>query len=146
MAAPALDALPATHPWAGRLDGIEQLACADLFRAAPPGVARRCGAVVAEVDGALLMRTEALPGERMFNRAMGLGAPGADLARQLAEVRSFFRGAPHIVSLDGAAPASAARDAARAGYVPDYPWDKFARGAEEPPAAATDLAVREAGP
>jgi hypothetical protein len=82
----------------------------------------------------------------MFNRAMGLGGEGADLAAQLAEVRSFFDGAPHVVSLDPDAPDGAADALAACGYASDYAWDKFARPAESPAGVRTDLVAREAGP
>lgn len=129
-----------------RLERAEALACDDLYRAAPPDVARDHGIAVEDVDGALLMRVASLPGEHMFNRAMGLGREGADLAAQVAEVRRFFDGVPHVVSLDPDAPDGAADALAVRGYAPDDAWDKFARPAEPPAGVRTDLSVREAGP
>jgi GNAT superfamily N-acetyltransferase len=139
-------AAPAAHPLAGRLERIEALAYADAFRAAPPGAAVEWGVAVGEADGAVLMRAAALAGERTFNRAMGLGAPGADLERQIREVRRFFGGLPHIVSLDPAAPAESAAALARHGYAPGYAWDKFVRDPVPAGTVPSDLAVREAGP
>jgi len=129
-----------------RLEEVEALACADLYRAAPERVARDQGISFREVAGVLLMRVEALPAGHMFNRAMGVGAPGAHVATQVDEVGRFFDGQEHMISLHPDAPEGTTARLAAHGYMDGYPWDKFRRGTDPPPAVQCDLPVRIATP
>lgn len=141
-----LAAPPPTHPDAPRLDRIEALAYADIFHAAPSALAAAAG-IAADTHGdLLLLRVAAMPGDRTFNRAMGLAAPGADVEEDLDRVRRFFAGAPHVLALHGAAGDDARAAVARRGYRDDYAWDKFDRPAADPAPAPTDLTLREATP
>lgn len=129
-----------------RLGRIEALACADLYRGAPPHLARERGIAARETDGAVLMRVDALPGARAFNRVTGVGAPRAKVERQLAEVRGFFGGAAHAVSADPDSGDGATEFFRAHGYVVDCAWDKFAGAPGRPPPMGGDLAVRTADP
>lgn len=126
-----------------RMEAVEVRAYADLYRAATPGLAERHGIACREWGEVLMMRVGALPGDRTFNRAMGLGAPGNDLEREIEEVRRFFGGAPHFVSPAPDAPEGAATHLAGAGYTPDYAWDKFARSPAPAPQVRCELDIHE---
>lgn len=129
-----------------RMEAIEAHACADLYRGAAGELSRMRGIHHAEAGGALMMRVEAIPDNFVLNRAIGVGAPGADLQSELAQARRFFGGAAHVVAPVPDTPASSGAVLADAGYLPDYAWDVFSRGVEPPPQVRCDLAVHEAGP
>lgn len=128
------------------MEAVEAHAYADLWRAAVPDLAQRHGITCGERGDVLMVRVSALPDHRTSNRAMGLGSPGGDLEREIDEVRHFFAGAPHIVSLVPDAPESTTRHLMDAGYAPEYAWDKFARGLEPPPQAGCDLVIHTSTP
>jgi hypothetical protein len=126
-------------------DRAEAAATADIFRAAPSGLAASLGIAAMERDGVLMVRVDAMRQARELTRAMGLGPSAADVERQLVGLRRFFgEDGDHIVALRPDSSEDAERALAAAGYTPAYPWDTFARTAAPPPPAHAGLPVREA--
>jgi len=102
----------------------------DWIAAAPGGVVE-----YAEHGGAVAVRSTAFPA-RELNRILGL----YDLA-DLDALAPFYAGGSFWVSLD---PVAGLDDELLArGFVPDYPWQKFARGLE-PVEGRTDLRIADA--
>jgi GNAT superfamily N-acetyltransferase len=91
------------RPFAARhdLERVEAAGYADLFHAAPPELARRHGIALAPLAGGLCLAVAAKPGDRIFNRATGIGRWGHASDAGLDRVERFYaeRGLSHLVSI-----------------------------------------------
>ena len=94
------------------------------------------GARTAETGTAVALAVGAAPRQIEVNRIVGLTA-----IEQLDELRKWYDGAPHWVSLDPAVGLDT--EVVARGYRAGYPWQKFERGVG-PYAATTDLQVADA--
>jgi hypothetical protein len=121
------------------LDRAEAAAFRDIYEAPPPALAEQHGLAVAVVGEAVCGAARALPGVPDLNHVVGAG-PETDLDA----VAAFYAGLAHIVAVSPHSGDLAARLQA-AGYTPAYPWMKFVRAADPPPAASSTLRVAVAG-
>jgi hypothetical protein len=127
------------------LEHAEIAGYVDVFRAAPAALAREHGISYAEIGGAACTAVDALPGARMFNHVMGLGANVAALDPVLDAVAEHYGGRSHYVALSpGARPAGLGERFADRGFTPDYGWMKFRRGVEPPEPVETALRIEPA--
>ena len=126
-------------------DRIERGAMADMFRAAPRGLATALGIAVREDGEALMLGVEAVP-TLVLNRAMCLGPSAGDVARQVAALRGFLGRRPHIAALAADADEDASEALVAAGYAPGYPWDVFVHDGAAPPPAPAGPAVDAPAP
>jgi GNAT superfamily N-acetyltransferase len=121
------------------LERVEIEALADFVRAAPRDVAERAGIELLDLDGAVAVAVAALPGSRMFNRALGVAS-----AEQLDRAAAFFapRSSPHFVAAAQGVDLEA--DLQGRGYRRDYAWMKF-RHELAPVEAASGPRVEQIG-
>ena len=129
-------------------EAIEISAWRDIAAAVPSDLRRITRFEALEVGDTLVLRASRL-GNRLFNRAIGLGLAGAIDDAQILKVLSAFRGAGIDDFWVHASPA--AQSAGLAARLDTHglaayrrSWTKFARGPEAPPAAHCELALRAA--
>ncbi len=121
------------------LERVEIEALADFARAAPPGLAEPAGIALLDLGGAKAVAVAALPGARMFNRALGVASE-----EQLDRAAAFLapRSSPYFVSTAPGADLDAVLE--ERGYRRDYAWMKFRRGLE-PLQAHSKLRIERIG-
>jgi GNAT superfamily N-acetyltransferase len=125
-------------------DRAEFAAYADMWAAAPPAAAVALGLVAARVGPYDVVGCASAPDAPMLNRVLGVGLEELDADALAAAIALLHeRGCTCQVSLRADAPETrAAGDwLARRGFVPGYPWMRFALPPEapvpdEPPGAA----------
>jgi ribosomal protein S18 acetylase RimI-like enzyme len=127
---------------------VELAAWAEVWAAAPPGLAARYGIETASIGSAFCTCVGEQP-STMLNRVVGLGleTPAAD--DELDAIEAFFarHEQPYYVSLSPKAkPSDLPARLERRGFTSGYAWMKFTRGAEPPPAIETELRVERIDP
>jgi GNAT superfamily N-acetyltransferase len=127
---------------------VELAGWAELWSAAPSGLAARHGIEATTIGGALCTAIAEQP-STMLNRVVGLGLyePASD--EVLDAVQSFFErhGQPFYVSLNRRAkPSDLGERLQRRGFSTAYAWMKFTRGPEPPPPIDSALRVEVADP
>jgi hypothetical protein len=135
------------HETVAALERVERAANAALFAHAPAEVARTLGLAHRRVGDGLLMLSRLLD-HVMICRVQGLGVERPATADALDEAVAAFRDAGiknWVVQLAPGADALARLLAARGFARHPRTWAKFLYRADGPPAARTDLAVREVG-
>lgn len=138
-------------PGAGLMDTLERselAAWSDLFRSASPGTAATCGLRLEELGGALVTiaaRCDALA----LNRLCGLGLDRPVAAADLDRIIPLFaaaRVARFFVPLGPSArSADLKQQLEERGFRHYNNWMKLYRDTSPPPAARTDLQVRQIG-
>jgi len=129
------------------LELIESEAMADIFRAAPAGLADEHGIAVLDLGAAAACIIARDVPSLMLNRVIGLGvgAPATSAMLDLAD-EAFGRTRYMIPIAPQSQPAELAEWLRGRAFEAGYAWMKFERGREPPPAATTALEVRRAGP
>lgn len=112
---------------------------ADLFDAAPSGLAAELGIERADISGASCVRVDALPGHRLLNHALSPDAspPGP---RELQSIVAFWhdRGLPALIASVERPPGLPRMD----DLIRDYAWVKFTRDCSPTNHPASDLTIR----
>jgi GNAT superfamily N-acetyltransferase len=129
---------------------IERAALEDVYAAAEPALRERLGIRAPAIGGAFVGIAGRLPATAIvLNRTLGLGLSAPATAQDVADIVAAYRAAGverFFVNLPVAArPAAIADWLEGQGLVKVRAWQKFERGREPPPAAPTDLAIREIG-
>jgi len=137
-----------SHPLLNELEAIERDAWEDLARAAPPSFAQGIGLRAESVGHALLFMADRVP-QFQFNFLAGTGLNGDD-GSSIDEAVKRFSAAGQKKFIIQIPPGSCAGDMearARDHGLMSNPlaWAKFARHAENAPAVATPLTIREVG-
>jgi GNAT superfamily N-acetyltransferase len=129
------------------LEGAEEEAYLDAFRAAPPSLARDHGIAYSRIDGVTCTSVADLPRSRIFNHVFGLGRARPATDEELDRIAEFYGEETYFVALarDAQPNDLAARLEAR-GFEADYAWTKFRRGVEPPSEVDTELRVEPIGP
>lgn len=130
---------------------IEQAALADILAAATPAQRETLRLEARWVESALVSIAGALPPTAIVvNRTIGLGlsSPATESAiRNIVDAYARAGIARYFVQVSPEArPASIVAWLEAAGLEKARGWQKFSRGRQPPPAATTDLNVREIGP
>jgi hypothetical protein len=126
----------------------ELAAYRDLWRAAPRALAERLGIAHRDVGGGACLGCAAMPGNPIFNHAIGLGVAAPAGEAELDEVEAFYAGigAPYRVAVDAAAEGLAHALAGRGFREEGRPWMTFRRAPGGAPAATgAGPAVEDAG-
>jgi len=130
---------------------FEAAAWADLVAAAPPAAAAQAGIAVVAFDGVTLCTAPGLPSPE-FNRAVGVGADGADppeatLDAVISGLRAGAPGTSVVQVVDRPENAGLLTRLAARGLTRTLrPWVVLTRAADAIPPAPTRLAVRRIGP
>jgi hypothetical protein len=130
------------------LERAELEATVDVIRAAPEPVAEALGVTLSTGPARACWAVRAMSGDRVFNRAMGLGRDRSTIAAELDDAARFYAeaGVRYTVSV---APSSTAGELAEQllarGFTADYAWMKFRRGVEPPDVPETDLRIERVG-
>ncbi len=134
-----------------RIEAVERAALEDMFAAAPSDLAMRLGIEGRRVGSAFVGRAAGLPASAVVvNRTIGLGLQAPARAEEVAEIAALY-GEANIARWflhlhPDARPDDIADWAVARGLERARAWVKFTRGREAPPAAASDLEIRLAGP
>lgn len=129
---------------------IERAALTDVYEAAPPSVRRRLGIRTLEADGALACIAGGLPPTAIvLNRTIGLGLDQPATEQGVEQIVAAYRDADvarYFVHVHpDAVPAGISGWLESRGLAKARAWQKFRRGVKPPPAATTDLELREVG-
>ncbi len=127
-------------------ESLERIALLALHEGATTGARERLGLELHEIDGALVSIARHDP-SIMLNRTIGLGLMRPAKPETVAGIRRRYReagiGRFFLHVHPAAEPAGIAELLAAADLRPHRRWMKFERGTEVPPAARSDLSVRE---
>jgi hypothetical protein len=130
------------------LERAEREATVDVIRAAPKPLAEALGVTLSTAPGRACWAVKAMSGDRVFNRAMGLGRDRSTIAADLDDAARFYAeaGVRYTVSVSpGAAAGELAEQLLARGFTADYAWMKFRRGVEPPAATETSLRIERIG-
>ena len=128
------------------LELIEAEAWADIFRAAPAGLAEEHGIAVLDLGAAAACIVARDVPSLMLNRVIGLGVgmPATSAMLDLAD-EAFGETRYMIPVAPQCQPSELTTWLRGRGFEAGYAWMKFERGPEPPPAPTTSLEVRRAG-
>ena len=133
------------------IEAVERAALEDLTAAAAGDLVGELGAASGPIGSAFVATFGALPESSVVaNRVIGLGLSAPATEEELDRIVERYATAGvgrYFVHLHpDAAPAEIEAWLGDRGLAPARAWMKFRRGREMPPAVATDLEIRPAGP
>jgi hypothetical protein len=129
------------------LELIEAEAWADIYRAVPAALAEEQGIAVLDLGAAAACIVARGVPSLMLNRVIGLGVGVPATSAMLDLAAEAFGETRYMIPVAPQCQPPELTGWLRArGFEAGYAWMKFERGAEPPPAAATELEMRRAAP